>query len=125
MKLLITALFIFFSVSAAAQNFENEWTGYFSYVSVKDITQGNDRVFVGAENAVFSYDLSTLEINTLSSVNGLSGEPISSLYYSSNFNLLVIGYENGLMDIVMDGNEDILKVVDILEKPTIPATAPL
>ncbi len=121
MKLLITALFIFFSVSAAAQNFENEWTGYFSYVSVKDITQGNDRVFVGAENAVFSYDLSTLEINTLSSVNGLSGEPISSLYYSSNFNLLVIGYENGLMDIVMDGNEDILKVVDILEKPTIPA----
>ena len=42
------------------------------------------------------------------------------MYYSPNYNLLVIGYENGLIDIVIDGEENILKVVDILEKPTIP-----
>ncbi|NNF30661.1 MAG: T9SS type A sorting domain-containing protein [Flavobacteriaceae bacterium] len=120
MKQLLATLLLLVSCLSSAQNFEDEWTGYFSYVSIKAISQGNDRLFAVAENAVFSFDLSTREINTISSVNGLSGELISSLYYSSNFNLLVIGYENGLIDIVIDGEENILKVVDILEKPTIP-----
>jgi ligand-binding sensor domain-containing protein len=120
MKQLVATLLLLISSLGYAQNFEDSWTGYFSYVSVKAISQGNDRLYAAAENAVFSLDLSTQEINTISSVNGLSGEFISSLYYSPNFNLLVIGYENGLIDIVIDGEENILKVVDIVDKPTIP-----
>ena len=120
MKKALTAIVCLFFLSGVSQNFENEWIGYFSYVSIKDISQGNDRVFAASENAIFSYDLSTLEINTISSVNGLSGELISTIYYSEAFGLLVIGYENGLIEIVIDGDDDILKVVDILEKPTIP-----
>lgn len=105
---------------ATSQNFEDRWTGHFSYVSVKDISRGNNKVFVGAENAVFTYDLSTLGIKTLSTVNGLSGEFITTVHYSETYKLLIIGYENGLMDIVRDGEENILKVVDIFEKQTIP-----
>lgn len=105
---------------ASSQNFEDRWTGHFSYVSVKDISRGNNKVFVGAENAIFTYDLATLEIKTLSTVNGLSGEFITSIHYSEEYELLVIGYDNGLMDIVKDGEENILKVVDIFEKQTIP-----
>ncbi|RLD30053.1 MAG: ABC transporter substrate-binding protein [Bacteroidetes bacterium] len=111
---------LFFTLFGQAQNFEDEWTGLFSYVSVKGITHGNDQIFVGAENAVFSYDLISQEITTISTVNGLSGELISSIYYSEGFGLLVIGYENGLIEIKIDGEEDILTVVDILDKPTIP-----
>lgn len=120
MKKAITALLFLLNLIAVAQNFENEWIGYYSYVSVKSIAQGNDRIYAGAENAAFSYDLSTFEIQTISSVNGLSGESISTVYYSEAYNLFVIGYENGLLEIVIDGEENILKVVDILEKPTIP-----
>jgi hypothetical protein len=108
------------SLTATCQNFEDEWTGHFSYVSIQAISQGNDRVYAAAENAVFSYDLSTQEIETISTINGLSGEVISTLYYSENFNVLVIGYENGLIEIITDGDEDVLTVVDILNKPTIP-----
>jgi streptogramin lyase len=111
---------LFFTLFGQAQNFEDEWTGLFSYVSVKGITHGNDQIFVGAENAVFSYDLISQEITTISTVNGLSGELISSIYYSEGFGLLVIGYDNGLIEIKIDGEEDILTVVDILDKPTIP-----
>ncbi|PKA83065.1 putative secreted protein (Por secretion system target) [Ulvibacter sp. MAR_2010_11] len=120
MKQLGSIILLFVTISIQAQNFESQWTGHFSYRSVKSISQGNDRVYTAAENAVFTYDLSTLEINTISTINGLSGERISSIYYSENFKLLIIGYENGLMDIVIDGDEDILTVVDILDKPTIP-----
>ncbi len=117
--------FLFFTllvtvVSTTGQNFEDEWTGYFSYVSIQAISQGNDRIYAAAENAVFSFDLSTQEIETISTINGLSGELISTLYYSENFNVLVVGYENGLIEIITDGDEDVLTVVDILNKPTIP-----
>ena len=117
----IAILFVFFfSIVGDAQNFENEWTGLFSYVSVKGISQGNDQIFVGTENAAFSYNLTSQELTTISTVNGLSGETISSIYYSEDFGLLIIGYENGLIEIRIDGDDNILKVVDILDKPTIP-----
>jgi len=120
MKRWIIAFLLFIPFLASAQNFEDRWTGYFSYVSVKDISQGDNKIFVGAENAVFTYDLSTQQIETLSTVNGLSGEFITTVHYSEAFKLLIIGYENGLIEIVKDGEENILKVVDILEKQTIP-----
>lgn len=120
MKRWIIAFLLLIPFLASAQNFEDRWTGYFSYVSVKDISQGNNKIFVGAENAVFTYDLSTQQIKTLSTVNGLSGEFITTVHYSEAFKLLIIGYENGLIEIVKDDEENILKVVDILEKQTIP-----
>lgn len=121
MRYLFSLLFFLGSFGiATAQNFEDQWTGHFSYVSIQAISQGNDRIYAAAENAVFSYDLSTQEIETVSTIEGLSGELISTIYYSENFNVLVIGYENGLIEVVRDGDDDILTVVDILNKPTIP-----
>ncbi len=121
MKRFFVLFLVFFAHTIIhAQNFENSWVGYFSYVSIQDIKKGNDKLYVAAENAVFSYDLSTQEINTLSTINGLAGETITSIHYSINNNLLVIGYENGLIEIVRDGEENVLHIVDILEKPTIP-----
>ncbi|QNJ97631.1 type IX secretion system anionic LPS delivery protein PorZ [Constantimarinum furrinae] len=120
MKQLLSALLLLFYSITFAQNFENEWSGFFSYVSIKGISQGNDRLYGGAENAVFTFDLSTQEINTISTINGLSGNNISTIYYSDEHGLLIMGYENGLIEIVIDGEENVLKVVDILEKPTIP-----
>ncbi len=120
MKRWAIAILFLFPFLTSAQNFEDRWTGHFSYVSIKDISQGDNKIFVGAENAIFTYDLTTKEIKTLSTVNGLSGEFITTVHYSEAFNLLVIGYENGLIEIVKEGEEKILKVVDILEKQTIP-----
>lgn len=120
MKQLIFSILLIVFGTVNSQNFENKWTGHFSYTSVKSISQGNDRIYAAAENAVFTYDLSTQELNTISSINGLSGEVISTIYYSEPFGLLVIGYENGLIEVVIDGDDDILTVVDILDKQTIP-----
>jgi streptogramin lyase len=120
MKRCVIAFLLLFTILAGAQNFEDRWTGHFSYVSIKDISQGNNKMYVAAENAIYSYDLSTQKIKTLSTVNGLSGDFITTVHYSEAFKLLVIGYENGLMEVVKDGEENVLKVVDILEKQTIP-----
>lgn len=116
----IVAFFLFVAPAfVAAQNFEDRWVGHFSYVSVKDIVQGNNKIYVAAENAVFSYDLATKKIQTYSTINGLSGEFISAIHYSEAFQFLIIGYDNGLINIIREGETNVRKVVDIVEKQSI------
>ena len=95
------------------------WEGYFSYsLILKTISIGNDHIFAASENAIFSYDIFSNEIDQITTIEGLSGETISTISYSEEFDLLVVGYETGLIEIVFDDG-DILSVVDILEKESI------
>lgn len=119
MKSVFRILFILTGLSSSAQNYENNWTGYFSYTGITKVVEGDDKLIAASENAVFTYDFTRKDIETISTVNGLSGELISALYYSDKYNLIVIGYQNGLIEVVRD-NGNVLKVVDILNKPTIP-----
>ena len=122
LKKLVYTLLYLIPLLNFSQDFSQLWEGHFSYLNIIDVSQGDDKLYVAAENAVFTYDLSTNEIETISTINGLSGESISSIHYSSVYGLLLIGYENGLIDIVSNSNNEILTVIDILEKPTIPPT---
>jgi len=117
---LLAFCLIAWTLNSQAQNFEDDWEGFFSYNSVKAISEGNEKVYVAGENSVFIFDLFTQEVQTLSTINGLSGEIITEIYYSEVFGVLLIGYENGLIDVVKDGEENVLAVVDILEKLSIP-----
>ena len=104
----------------SAQDFSDEWTGHFSYLNIKDVSQGSEKVFGASDNAVFVYDKNTNEIETLSTIHGLSGETISVIKYAEDSGLLFLGFENGLIQIYDEVNNSVLSVVDILEKPTIP-----
>lgn len=119
MKRYLYVLVCLFSFYSYSQTFENQWAALFSYSNVVDLAEGNDKLFAATENAVFTYDLITKEINTITTVQGLSGELISTIYYSEGFDIIVIGYQNGLIELVLDDNS-ILRVIDILNKPTIP-----
>lgn len=103
-----------------AQNYSILWDGHFSYLNVKDVVQGNGKVFAAAENAVFIYDTQTSELETVTTINGLSGEFISTISYSPTYELLIIGYDNGLIEVYNESDKSVLSVVDILEKTTIP-----
>ena len=119
-KSILISILVLFSFSINAQDFTALWEGHFSYLKIKDVIQGNNKIYAASENAIFTYDIETLEINKISTVNGLSGEFISTIHYSETFNQLIIGYENGLIEIVIEEENQILSVVDILEKQTIP-----
>ncbi|WP_034042683.1 hypothetical protein [Wocania ichthyoenteri] len=105
-----------------AQDFSALWEDHFSYNNIKDVVKGNNKIYAASDNAVFSLDLQTNELNELTTVNGLSGEAISTIYYSDTYELLLIGYENGLIEIAFENDDDILSIVDIIEKSTIPGT---
>ncbi|MEO8934012.1 MAG: two-component regulator propeller domain-containing protein [Xanthomarina sp.] len=122
-KRILLIIVLFFPIVIIAQDYSSHWKGYFSFLNIKDVSQGNGKIFVAAENAVFSYDVHTHEIETLTSINGLSGEEISAIYYSDAYQMLLIGYSNGLIEIALDNETNILHIVDILDKPTIPPTS--
>ena len=120
MKKLFTLICLFSFSVASSQNFEESWQGHFSYLDIKDVVSSNGRVYAAAENALFFFDALNPEIETITTVQGLSGETISTLYYSEVYQLIVIGYENGLIEIYDENTEEVTTVIDILDKPTIP-----
>lgn len=116
-----TAFFLFFLViSSHAQDFSSLWQGYFSYNNIKDVVKGNNKIYAASENAIFTYDLLTSELNTISTIEGLSGESITTIAYSETYGTLLIGYANGLIELVYGSENKILSIVDIFDKQTIP-----
>lgn len=97
-----------------------QWKGYFSYNKINDITESNTKFFAAAENSIFSKNLATNEIKETNTIDGLSGETISAIYFSTSTNKTIIGYENGLMIVLNNQDGSIINVVDIINK-SIPA----
>ena len=120
-KTVFIFLLFFFSLSLnlSAQDFSTLWHAHFSYNDIVDVVGGNDRIYAAAQNAVFEYDILTQEINTITTVEGLSGEQITTIFYSEEFQYLVIGYETGLIEVYSEIDDSVLTVVDILEKENI------
>lgn len=119
LKKIILFFLLIISLSSNAQDFSALWEGYFSYYTINDMTQSKTKIYAASENAIFSYDLATNELQTITTIDGLSGETITVIHYSEAFQLLVIGFENGLVEIYSESENSILSVVDIIEKETI------
>ncbi|MEO6347019.1 MAG: ABC transporter substrate-binding protein [Aquaticitalea sp.] len=116
----ITLFFLFIvPFFGQAQNFSSLWEGYFSYYNITDVDQSDTKIFAASENAIFSYDLTTADLKTITTIDGLSGETITSIHYSDAYQKLVIGHQNGLIEVYSESDSSILSVVDILEKETI------
>ena len=96
------------------------WQGYFSFNEIKDISSSSTAVFAASENALFSKNTLDNQIKTTTTVDGLSGQTISSIYYSSTFKKTMVGYENGLLIVIDEASGKIFKVVDIINKQLSP-----
>lgn len=122
MKIVKTLLF--FSITLCfqfsfSQDFSNLWQGHFSYFQVNDVCVGQNKIYGAAQNAVLEYDTLTNEINTITTIEGLSGKEITTIYYSNAYQSLLIGYQTGLIEVYSDIDQSVLSVVDILEKQNI------
>ena len=114
MKYPLALFFALFSIQIGFSQNSQFWKGYFSYKEIKDISQSPTVFFAAAENALFSKNLATNSIKTTNTIDGLSGQTITSMYHSTAFNKTIIGYENGLIMIVNDADGTMLNVVDII-----------
>ncbi len=78
----------------------NNWHSYLSYYQTFAIVQGDQQIFAANQSGLFAYHLTDKSFTTASTVEGLSDSGISSICYSSSIKGVLIGYENGNLDIL-------------------------
>ena len=92
------------------------WKGYYSYNEIKAISQSPEKMFAASQNALFSRKIISGEIKTFNTIDGLSGENISTEYHSPTFNKTLVGYENGLMIVINEADGSVYKAIGIIQK---------
>jgi ligand-binding sensor domain-containing protein len=114
MKKVIFLFLLCANLSTFSQvDYSSSWEDFYSYNNVKDFIKVDNVIYALADNAVFIFDETTSEIEKFSSIQGLSGETTSSIHYHEALDRLVIGYENGLVEVI-DGNGEITISSDIV-----------
>ncbi len=113
-RLIILIVVSFSSLFVKAQiDYTKSWEDLYSYNHIVDFVLTDSNIIALSDNAIFLHDLSSKEFEKISSVNGLSGMTTSAFYYDENLNKIVIGYENGLVEII-DENRSVTIKPDIL-----------
>jgi len=113
--LLLILILINFPNMFSQIDYSESWEDFFSYNNVKNFYLNSNKIYAVCDNAVFVYDTSTKFYKKVSSVNGLSGKTTSCFYYSKSSNKTIIGYEDGLIEVISNnGNihvsNDILRL---------------
>ena len=125
MRFSFLILFLLFNFSQSQENSynssSNNWKTYFSYSEISDSQHENNTIFFSSDNALFSYNFLTLELNTFDTLLGFSGDKISTFFFSELYNKILIGYENGLIQILDLAELTVVNILDIKNKPTIPS----
>jgi hypothetical protein len=109
-------LFFLFLVQITFAQTNLSWQGYFSYTQIKAVSESPKTIYAASENALFSKNSNTGIIKTSNTIDGLSGETITALYYSATSNKTIVGYQNGLLIVINEADGSMLKVVDIVNK---------
>jgi ligand-binding sensor domain-containing protein len=101
MKHLINLLFLLsFSLVFSQSDFSKNWEDFFSYNNAKDFIKVGSKLYVAVDNGIFIYDETTNTTTKYSSVNGLSGKTVTTVFYDESTDNIFIGYESGLIEII-------------------------
>jgi hypothetical protein len=92
-----------------------QWRAHLPYKSCKAVDIAGNLVYCATPLSVFYYDKSDQSVSLLTKVNGLSDVNISTIRYSSQFQVLIVGYTNANIDLVYQ--DAIINISDIKRKP--------
>ncbi len=76
------------------------WRNHADYSNSELIAQLDNKIFTAGTNGLFYYDQEDESINTISTTTGLTGLQITAIYAIADEGILLIGYEDGTIDII-------------------------
>jgi ligand-binding sensor domain-containing protein len=115
MRTLICAIIIIFSFQVKSQVLVGQWRTHLPYSTGINVEPAGDKVYCLSTGGLFVYSKKDNSTTTLTKINGLSDVVISALQYIPEKNTLIIGYENGNIDLIK--NNVIFNISDIYRKP--------
>ncbi|MDX1902529.1 MAG: two-component regulator propeller domain-containing protein [Thermonemataceae bacterium] len=93
------------------------WRTHLPYRSVKSLSSTPNQVYAVAESGIFVFDKTENTLTILGKTQGLSEAQASQIAYSADYEMLIIAYANGNIDI-KKGNE-ITNIVDVKNLTTV------
>jgi len=108
------AISLLFFLPALSQEIPiGAWRHHLPNRTVISLAEGNNMIYAATPYGLLEYDKSYNSIRKIDKVDGLSDFGISVINYSREKNLLLMGYQNGNLDILR-GNQ-IFSIPDILQ----------
>ncbi len=93
-----------FQIAHAQENIPlGTWRMHISFNEVHTIAFNNEHVFAATENGIMVLDKEEGSVTVYSKLNGLSSAGITSINYDNTTNQLLVGYEDGDLDILKNG----------------------
>ena len=116
----ISCLWILFFVAIGYSQNNQKWQGYFSFNQITDLSEGAQNIYASSENAFFAKNLSSNDLKTTTSIDGLKAETITAFYHSDSVNKSFVGNSNGLL-LVVNADGSFLYKTGIRDEVPVPA----
>ncbi|NCO56364.1 MAG: hypothetical protein GW876_13325, partial [Bacteroidetes bacterium] len=117
MRVIIVILIVTAFFQAKCQVPIGQWRTHLPYSSAINVECAGDKIYCLSIGGLFVYSLSDNSTTILSKINGLSDVTIGTIKFIPEENTLVIGYDNGNIDLIQ--NNTIYNISDIYRKPII------
>ncbi len=100
-KIFLVFSFVILSQILPAQNIPvGTWRNHADYSNSQLVAKLDNKIFAAGDNGLFYFDLEDGSVNTISITTGLSGLQIKAIEAISEENLLIIGYQDGTIDVI-------------------------
>ena len=117
MKIFLSILLLL-PVISFGQSRIGGWRAHVSYTPVIAIAETAESIVGATAGGIFFTDKNSSVITTKSKSEGLSEVGITAIAYSRGTGYLLIGYESGNLDIILNGN--VLNLPDLTRKADLP-----
>lgn len=111
----IFAFVAFLTAAISLQAAIGDWVLYPSYHNSKKCEKADDKVYILASGALYSYNTDDNELRLYDKINTLSDINIIDIEYSNSIDALVVVYENANIDILYNDGQ-IYNISDFKEK---------
>ena len=102
MKKIVLFGFLICSIYGQAQSLKvGEWRDHLSYKSAYAVCSTGHKIYTSTDRALFVYNTKDNSVERINTLSGLSDTGVSSI--ESDDNSVVVGYENGNIDLIEEG----------------------
>jgi len=101
---IIVSCLVLLSGKVISQVKIGEWRSHISYNKIISVTSSSEVVYAASGRGIQVFHKEEHNLQSLSTVNGLSEANISEIYYSPANEMLFVGYNTGNLDVLKNNN---------------------
>lgn len=118
MKNIFFLVIICLSYTLSAQIGVGQWRDHLPFNSTFDLIEKDNSIIGASATALFKFDKANSQISKFSVLDGLTETNITSIAYSKKHRAIIIGYNSGNIDIVLD--DEIINLPELKNTSNIP-----